>query len=192
MDRPKHIILGVTGSIAAVKSVSTARALRDRGFAVRAALTHSARQVITPQALRAVTDEPPYVDMWWPDDEEGGERHVQWAAWTEAILIAPATASAIGALAHGLYDNCVTLIAANLSPSRWLLAPAMAESMWRQEAVQTNLRQLAGWGAHIIDPVVGNVASGDVGRRMAEPDTIAAAVDQRWESLDGKSDPRQA
>ena len=107
----RRIVLGVTGSIAAVKSVSLAKALREHGFIVRACMTRSATEIITPEALRTVCDAAPYVDMWRPDDELGGERHVELAEWAEAMLIAPATASTLASLAHGHYDNCVTLVA---------------------------------------------------------------------------------
>jgi phosphopantothenoylcysteine decarboxylase/phosphopantothenate--cysteine ligase len=183
MNRSKNIVLGITGSIAATKALSTARALRDHGFAVRVAMTHSARQVITPQAMRAVSETSPYVDMWWPDDEDGGERHVELAAWAQAILIAPSTASCIGSLANGLYDNCVTLVAGNVEPKRWLLAPAMAEEMWRQAAVQENVRRLTQWGATFIGPVLGPVVSGAAGQRMTEPDDIARQVNQWWQTI---------
>jgi phosphopantothenoylcysteine decarboxylase/phosphopantothenate--cysteine ligase len=182
MASPKNIVLGVTGSIAAAKALSTAKALRENGYSIRVAMTHSARQVITPQAMRAVSEAAPYVDMWWPDDEEGGERHVELARWARALLIAPATASSIGSLANG-YDNCVTLVAGNLAPTRWLLAPAMSEEMWGQTAVQDNVRRLVSWGATLIGPVFGQVASGAAGQRMTEPDDIARSVNQWWESL---------
>lgn len=181
MSRSKNIVLGVTGSIAAVKSLSTAKALRESGFAIRVAMTHSARQVITPQVMRAVAETAPYVDMWWPDDEEGGERHVELARWAQAILIAPATASCIGSLANGLYDNCVTLVAGNLSPGKWLIAPAMSQEMWAQTAVQENVQRLLAWGATLIGPVSGQVASGAAGQRMTEPDEIARRVNLWWE-----------
>ncbi len=183
MASAKNIVLGVTGSIAAVKALSTAKALREKGFTIRVAMTHSARQVITPQALRAVSESAPYVDMWWPDDEEGGERHVEMARWALALLIAPATASCIGCLANGLYDNCVTLVAGNMTPTRWLIAPAMSEEMWSQSVVQDNVRRLVSWGATLVGPVFGQVASGAAGQRMTEPDEIARTVNQWWETL---------
>lgn len=179
----KNLILGVTGSIAAVKSPSVAKALREQGFQVRAALTYSARQIVTPQAMRAVSDAVPFVDMWWPDDESGGERHIEWSDWADAILIAPATASCIGGLAQGFYDNCVTLIAGNMSPRRWMLAPAMAQAMWDQSAVQDNVNRLRQWGATFIGPTTGTVASGGQGQRMVEPDEIAATIAKLWSQL---------
>jgi phosphopantothenoylcysteine decarboxylase / phosphopantothenate---cysteine ligase len=185
MSESKHIILGVTGSIAAVKSLSTAKALRDKGFKVRVAMTHSARQIVSPQAMRAVSETAPYVDMWWPDDEDGGERHVELAAWAQAILIAPATATCLGDLAIGSYDNCVTLVAGNLAPARWIFAPAMSQAMWDQTAVQENVKRLSSWGAKFIGPFAGSVASGSQGQRMAEPDEIANSVAQQWDSWVG-------
>jgi phosphopantothenoylcysteine decarboxylase/phosphopantothenate--cysteine ligase len=181
MPDQKKLILGVTGSIAAVKSLSVGRALRDHGFSIRVAMTHSARQVVTPQALRAIAESPPYVDMWWPDDEDGGERHVEMAGWADALLIAPATATCLASLAHGFYDNCVTLVAGNLSPDRWLLAPAMSDAMWRQPPVQVNVRQLVDWGATVIGPDEGRVISGDKGQRMTDPDEIAERVASWWQ-----------
>jgi phosphopantothenoylcysteine decarboxylase/phosphopantothenate--cysteine ligase len=181
MNSSKHIVLGITGSIAAVKALSVAKAVRDEGFVIRVAMTHSARQIITPQAMRAVSEGVPFVDMWWPDDEEGGERHVELARWARAILIAPATASCIGCLAQGLFDNCVTLVAGNLPPSEWMICPAMAQAMWDQAAVQENVRRLKSWGATFLGPEGGQVASGDPGQRMLEPEVIAKLVRQWWE-----------
>lgn len=180
MSDSKNVILGVTGSIAAVKSASIAMRLRDAGFTVRVAMTHSARQIVTPQVLRAVSDSPPFYDMWWPDDEEGNERHVSLARWAHAIVIAPATSSCIASLSHGLYDNCVTLVAANIPSARWIVAPAMAQEMWDQKAVSENVRRIVEWGATLIGPVAGQVASGVPGQRMAEPDEIARAVEGWW------------
>jgi phosphopantothenoylcysteine decarboxylase/phosphopantothenate--cysteine ligase len=121
--------------------------------------------------------------MWWPDDEDGGERHVEWARWSQALLIAPATASCIGSLAQGLFDNCVTLVAGNMPPSRWLICPAMAQPMWDQESVRDNARKLQSWGATFLGPQSGQVASGDHGQRMLEPEAIAQLVETWWQKL---------
>lgn len=183
MSTLHNLVLGVSGSIAAVKSVSLAKALRENGFAVRACMTKNATEVLAPEALRTVCETAPYVDMWRPDDLLGGERHIQLAEWGRAILIAPATASTLAGLAHGLYDNCVTLVAANFPPDRWILAPAMADAMWRQPAVQSNVQLLRSWGAHFFGPVSGSVASGSTGQRMLEPAEIVTELVAWWSRL---------
>ncbi len=185
MPLPRSIVLGVCGSIAAVKSVSLAKALRERGFAVRACMTSRATEILAPEALRTVCETAPYVEMWRPDDELGGERHIQLAEWGSAMLIAPATASCLAGLAGGFYDNCVTLVAANFPSNRWLLAPAMADAMWQQPAVQSNVQQLSAWGAHFLGPATGTVASGSVGQRMLEPLDLVAEVEAWWSRADG-------
>jgi phosphopantothenoylcysteine decarboxylase/phosphopantothenate--cysteine ligase len=176
----RHIILGVTGSIAATKSQSVCLALQHCGFEVRTAMTHSAQRVIQPAALSAVADTAPFFDMWAQQNVSGGEIHIAWAAWADGILIAPASASCIAALAHGFYDNCVSLLAANLPPDKWFIAPAMSEAMWQQPAVRQNVATLQGWGAHILGPRTGKVASGASGRRMLEPKELAQAVAQAF------------
>lgn len=175
-DRQHRLILGVTGSVAAFKAPSIARALRHVGCEVRAAMTFSATQVVGEAALRAVLPERPYLQMWSHPGPAGGEVHIEWAEWAEGILIAPATASCLADLRSGRYDNCVTLLAANIPTNRWFIAPAMSNNMWVQPAVMENVKKLRSWGVTFLGPELGNVASGADGQRLMEPRKLAEAV----------------
>ena len=167
------VILGVCGSIAAVKAQSTCLALQHQGFSVRIAMTHSACQIVSPVALSAVCPTAPFTSMWDAQARHGGEIHIEWAQWADAILIAPASASILAALANGFYDNCVSLLAANIPTSNWYIAPAMSDQMWNQPAVQQNVEKLKSWGVTFIGPKTGTVASGAQGQRLVEPREIA-------------------
>ncbi len=173
----KNIILGVCGSIAAPKAQSIVGALHHQGFAVRIAMTHSATQIISPTALSAVCPGTvPFTSMWEQQRLVAGEIHIEWAEWADAILIAPATASAISSLAHGVYDNCVSLLAANFPETSWYIAPGMSQEMWSRKAVQENVAKLRSWGATFFGPVTGKVASGAQGQRLMEPRNIASEL----------------
>ena len=171
-----NIVLGVTGSIAAVKAQSTCLALQHQGFCVRIAMTHSASQIVSPAALSAVCSTAPYTSMWEAQARHGGEIHIEWAEWASAILIAPASASIIAALANGFYDNCVSLVAANIPTANWYIAPAMSDQMWKQPAVVRNVELLTSWGVTFIGPKTGTVASGAQGQRLVEPREIAETL----------------
>ena len=173
----RKIVLGITGSISAVKAQSVALALQHRSFDVRIALTYSAAKVVGEAALRAVVPTVPFCDMWAPR-AEGGETHIEWAEWADAMLIAPATASTIHDLWAGTYNSTVTLIAGCLPLDRVYFAPAMAKEMWEQPAVRRNVKELTGWGATFLGPVLGQVASGNTGMRLMEPRDLAAEIDK--------------
>lgn len=172
----RRVLLGVTGSIAAFKAPSIVRALQHAGFDVRCALTSSAQKIVTEAAFRALLPERPYSEMWSYPGPDGGEVHIQWAEWAEAILIAPASASTIADLRAGRYDSSVTLLAANLPPTRWFIAPAMSAAMWNQPAVAENVDVLRRWGATFLGPEEGSVASGALGQRLSEPSALAKAL----------------
>lgn len=176
-ERNRRIILGVTGSTAATKSQSVALALQHRGFEVRVAMSHSAKQIIGPTALSSVIKEQPYTDLWVNPGGQGGEVHINWAEWADAMVIAPATASCIAALYLGQFDSPVTLIAGAMSPKQIFLAPAMAQEMWTWPSVQRNVTTLSEWGVQFLGPVQGQVASGHTGMRLLEPKEIAAQID---------------
>jgi phosphopantothenoylcysteine decarboxylase/phosphopantothenate--cysteine ligase len=172
----ENIILGVSGSIAAPKAQSIVGALQHNGFDVRIAMTYSATQIVSPVALSAVCPTAPFTSMWQQQGSVGGEIHIEWAQWADAILIAPATASLISALTHGVYDNCVSLLAANIPESRWYIAPGMSQEMWSRRAVQENAAKLRSWGVSFLGPVPGKVASGAQGQRLMEPREIASEL----------------
>ena len=176
--RKRRIVLGVTGSISAAKAQSIALALQHRDFEVRLAMTYSATKVIGEAALRAVVHTAPFVDMWAARGDEGGETHIEWAAWADAMLIAPATASCIHDLWAGAFNSSVTLVAGTLPFTRIFFAPAMAKEMWDQPSVQRNVRELTNWGATFLGPVLGTVASGRQGMRLKEPRDLAEELDR--------------
>lgn len=170
----KHIILGVTGSIAAVKAPMIARELMRQGAAVTVAMTSSAQQFVTPTALSVLTRTEVITEIFPKSKEaaaDAGTWHIHLARSADAMLIAPCSASTIGKLRVGIYDNAVTLLASSLLPSTPLiLHPAMDEEMWMQWTVQENLSVLTQHGVKIIQPTEGALASGLVGKgRMKEP-----------------------
>jgi len=184
----KRIILGVTGSIAAIKVPAIAWELRQAGGTVTCVMTESAEQFVTTEAMAESTGQPVISSIFSHRDqpppaprlEAGGidksiTWHVHLARSADAMLLAPCSASAIGMLRAGIYDNAVMLAAASLPRGTPLvLVPAMDEDMWLQPAVQENLAWLKTKGVFIIEPVTGKLASGLTGMgRMPEPEEIA-------------------
>ena len=164
--KDRHVLLGVTGSIAAYKSVDLASKLTQAGALVDVVLTESAARFVTPLAFRSVTGRPIYDDMWSLDDHV---RHVGLGEGTELLLIAPATANTIAKLAYGLADNLLTLTAlAARCPV--MVAPAMDGGMYDHPATQANLATLRERGVLLAGPAEGRMASGLSGvGRMLEP-----------------------
>lgn len=175
-QRRRRLLLGVTGSTAATKSQSIALALQHVGFDVRVAMTASAQRIIGATALSSVIAEQPYTDLWINPGGVGGEIHIQWTDWADAMVIAPATASCIAALYLGQFDSPVTLLAGVMDPKRIFLAPAMAAEMWNWPSVQRNVTALRSWGVKFLGPIEGPVASGHIGMRLMEPRAIAEAL----------------
>jgi phosphopantothenoylcysteine decarboxylase/phosphopantothenate--cysteine ligase len=167
----KHILLGVTGSIAAFKAADLASKLAQAGALVDVILTAGAEKFVTPLTFQSVTGRRAYTDA----DLWGGEAHVLHvglAHQADALVIAPCTANTLAKLAHGLADNLLTITAlANRAPL--VLAPAMDGGMYDAPATQSNLATLTGRGATIIGPAEGHLASGQTGPgRMVEPTEI--------------------
>ena len=164
--KDRHVLLGVTGSIAAYKSVDLASKLTQAGALVDVVLTESAARFVTPLAFRSVTGRPIYDDMWSLDDHV---RHVGLGEGTELLLIAPATDNTIAKLAYGLADNLLTLTAlAARCPV--MVAPAMDGGMYDHPATQANLATLRERGVLLAGPAEGRMASGLSGvGRMLEP-----------------------
>ncbi len=167
----KHIILGVTGSIAAYKAADLASKLAQAGGEVDVLLTQAAEQFITPLTFQSVTGRRAYVDAnLWGD--AGHVLHVGLGHGADLLAIAPASANTIAKLAHGQADNLltVTALAANCP---LLLAPAMDGDMYAHPATQANVQTLRQRGAVIVGPAEGHLASGLSGvGRMVEPTEI--------------------
>jgi len=174
----KHILVGVTGGIAAYKTPDLVRRLREQGALVRVVMTAGAKAFITPLTLQAVSGNPVSDDLLDPE-AEAAMGHIELAKWADLVLIAPASANTMARLAHGFADDLLsTLCLATAAPIA--IAPAMNQQMWAATSVQRNLLQLQQDGVQVLGPGSGEQACGDVGAgRMLEPTELvigAAAV----------------
>jgi phosphopantothenoylcysteine decarboxylase/phosphopantothenate--cysteine ligase len=167
----KHIILGVTGSIAAYKAADLASKLTQAGALVDVVLTESAAHFVTPLTFQSVTGRPAHSDL-WAASADAHIVHVALAEQAQLFVIAPATADIIARLAHGLADDLLT-VTALAARCPLLLAPAMDGGMYEHPATQANLKTLAERGVVLLGPAAGRMASGLVGRgRLLEPEEI--------------------
>jgi len=171
----KEIVLGVTGSIAAYKAVELLRELVKAGASVTVVLTKSAQRFVTPLTFATLSRREVMTDL-FTLDYEAKIRHIAATEGADLLLVAPATANVIGKFARGLADDLLTnLFLACRRPV--LLAPAMDADMYRHPAVQENLERLRAWGARIVGPAAGELASGVWGPgRLAEIPEILQAV----------------
>lgn len=170
------IVVGVGGGIAAYKAVVLVRELMRRGHEVKVAMTAAAQRFVGPVTFTGLTGEPPVVDLW--DSRYSGEVHVDLAQWADAVVVAPATANVMARVAHGITDDPVTATLLCFD-GPVVLAPAMHDRMWRRPSTRRNVERLVADGARVVGPVVGPLASGEIGMgRMAEPADVAAAVEE--------------
>jgi len=171
----RRILVGVTGGIAAYKVPELVRALGRSGHAVRCVMTPRAVHFVTPMVLQTLTGAPVRTDL-VDAGQEGEIDHVALADWAELLVVAPATATTLARLAHGLADDVVSAVAlATRAPV--LVAPAMNVNMWSHVATRSNLALLRERGVHVVGPESGELACGWEGEgRMAEPADIAAAA----------------
>ena len=187
----KHIILGITGSIAAYKAAMLCRLLVKEGAEVRVVMTPLAKQFITPLTMATLSKHPILVEFFNPENGEWNS-HVSLGEWADMLLIAPATANTLAKMVTGIADNL--LLTTYLSArSKVAVAPAMDLDMYAHITTQQNLKVLAERGVAIIEPAAGELASGLVGKgRMAEPEDIVEQVkaifaeNLKKKSLDGK------
>ena len=175
MLKDKHIILGITGSIAAYKAAMLCRLLVKEGAEVRVIMTPLAKQFITPLTMATLSKHPILVEFFNPENGEWNS-HVSLGEWADMLLIAPATANTLAKMTTGIADNL--LLTTYLSArSVVAVAPAMDLDMYAHITTQQNLRTLAERGVAIIEPEAGELASGLVGKgRMAEPEEIVEEV----------------
>lgn len=175
MMKGKKIVLGITGSIAAYKAAVLARALIKEGAEVQIVITPAGKEFITPVTLSALTSKPVISDFFAQRDGTW-HSHVDLGLWADAMVIAPATASTIGKMAHGIADNMlVTTYLSMKAPV--FIAPAMDLDMFAHPATQRNLEILRSYGNHIIEPAEGELASHLVGKgRMEEPEKIVEVL----------------
>jgi phosphopantothenoylcysteine decarboxylase / phosphopantothenate---cysteine ligase len=169
----RHVLLGVSGGIAAYKAAVLARELRRAGATVQAVLTEGAAAFIGPPTLAALTGRPAHTDLF---TDPHRILHVQLAREADVAIFAPATANLLSKMASGLADDLVSATYTCLT-APVVLAPAMHTEMWEHPATQENVRRLTARGHTIVGPDDGELAGGDVGPgRLAEPADILAAL----------------
>lgn len=171
----RHVLLGITGGIAAYKSPDLVRRLRDAGAEVQVVMTSAAREFVTPLTFQAVSGNPVHHDLLDPA-AEAAMGHIELARWADEVLISPASADFMARLAHGLADDLLTtLCLATEAPIT--LAPAMNRLMWANAATQANRELLIARGIRLIGPGEGDQACGEIGTgRMLESQEIVAAL----------------
>lgn len=171
----KHIILAITGGIAAYKSAMFARLLVKAGFEVRVIMTEGAKSFITPLTMQALTGNEVHTSL-LDETAEAGMGHIELAKWADLIVIAPASANTLARLSAGMADDLLaTVCLATTAPI--MVAPAMNQQMWANPAVQMNVEVLADLGYQIIQPASGVQACGDVGAgRLPEPEELFEQV----------------
>ena len=175
MLKGKHIILGVTGSIAAYKAATLTRLLVKEGASVKVVMTPLAKEFITPLTMATLSKSPIMVDFYNPENGDWNS-HVDLGLWADLYLIAPASANTIGKMAGGIADNLLltTYLSAKCPV---MVAPAMDLDMYQHPATQRNLQILQSFGNIIIEPESGELASGLIGKgRMAEPEQIVTFI----------------
>lgn len=173
----KHIVLGITGSIAAYKSCLIIRALVKRGTEVQVVITPAGKEFITPITLSALSRHPVISDFFSQRDGTW-HSHVDLGLWADAMLIAPCTANSLGKMAHGVADNMlVTTYLSMKAPV--FIAPAMDLDMYQHPSTQANINTLKGYGNRFVEPTSGFLASGLEGKgRMQEPDLIVEEMER--------------
>ncbi|MDE6297663.1 MAG: bifunctional phosphopantothenoylcysteine decarboxylase/phosphopantothenate--cysteine ligase CoaBC, partial [Muribaculaceae bacterium] len=184
----KHIVLGITGGIAAYKSAILLRLLVKEGAEVQVVMTPAAKEFITPVTMSALSGKPVVSEFFTANTGEW-HSHVDLGLWADLMVIAPATASTLGKMANGIADNM--LVTTYLSAKEHVMvAPAMDLDMYASPSTKRNLRTLASDGVEIIEAAEGELASHLVGKgRMAEPEEILQRVKaffNKREDLKGK------
>ncbi len=189
MLRGKHIIVGITGGIAAFKTASLVRLFVKAGAEVQVIMTPSAKEFITPLTLSTLSGRPVISEFFTANTGQWNS-HVDLGLWADAMVIAPATASSIAKMANGVADNM--LITTYLSAkSPVFIAPAMDLDMMAHPSTTRNIAMLRSYGNHIIEPAEGELASHLIGKgRMEEPEKIFETIDRffnKGKDLEGKN-----
>lgn len=180
MLKGKNIIVGITGGIAAYKTASLVRLFVKAGASVQVIMTPNAREFITPVTLSTLSGKPVISEFFTANTGQWNS-HVDLGLWADAMVIAPATASTIAKMAHGVADNMlVTTYLSAKAPV--FVAPAMDLDMFKHPTTTHNLELLRSYGNHIIEPAAGELASHLIGKgRMEEPEKIFEVLDRFFE-----------
>ncbi len=188
MLKGKHILLGVTGSIAAYKSAVLVRSLVRQGAEVKVIMTEMAKQFISPLTMATLSKNPILVEFYNPENGDWNS-HISLGMWADLYIIAPASANTLSKMATGIADNLLltTYLSARCPV---MVAPAMDVDMFLHAATQNSIDILAKRGVKVIEPASGELASGLDGKgRMEEPEVIAKIIDDFFltnKSLSGK------
>lgn len=171
----KRILLGVTGVIAAYKAAELVRLLKKNGADVRAVMTDSGAQFVSPVTLQALSGNPVHTSM-WDQSIANGMPHIELSRDCDLILVAPATADFIAKLAAGRADDLLSTLCL-ARDCALMIAPAMNRQMWENPSTQRNIKTLLADGVHLVGPESGEQACGEVGvGRMSEPSLIANEI----------------
>ena len=181
MLKGKHILLGITGSIAAYKAAMLCRLLRVAGAEIKVLMTPTAKEFITPVTMATLSKNPIAVEFYNPENGDW-HSHISMGEWADCYLIAPATANTIAKMAYGIADNL--LLTTYLSARcQTVVAPAMDCDMFCHVATQENLAKLRERGVVVLESPEGELASGLMGKgRMMEPEQIVEAIDKMFEA----------
>ncbi len=180
-----HIVLGVTGSIAAYKAASVLRGLMDRGHAVRVVMTRAACHLVGPSTFRSLSGRR-VVTRLFVEQHQVGLEHIELAEWAEVLAVVPATANFIGKAANGIADDALTCTWMACDCPK-LVAPAMNDRMWASPAVRRNCGYLRGLeDVHFVEPVEGRLASGK--RAMGHLAPVAQIVERLHALTEGGPD----
>lgn len=167
----KHIVLGITGSIAAYKAAYLVRGFIKKSAEVKIIMTENAKQFITPLTMATLSQNPIAVEFFDPTNGEW-HSHVKLGLWADVFLVAPATANTLGKMANGIADNLLTTTFLS-AKCPTVVVPAMDVDMYSHPAMRNNLNALRNMGVSILEPETGDLASGLLGKgRMPEPETI--------------------
>src|SRR5699024_6694226 len=180
----KHIVLGITGSIAAYKAAILTHGLVEAGAQVRVVMTAAATRFIAPLTLQALSGHAVRTSL-WDEAAELGMGHIELARWADAVVVAPAAADTLARMAQGRADDLLsTLCLATTAPI--LAAPAMNHVMWAHAATQANVELLQARGVTFIGPAAGELAERESGAgRMVEPEALRDAIADALEPAGG-------
>lgn len=187
----KHILLGVTGGIAAYKTVYLLRELQKKGADVRVTMTPAATRFVGRDTFTALSRNQVPIHIFEDSAEPAVDwtRHIKWGEWADLYVIAPATANTLAKMAHGLSDNMVTSLALT-ARCPTLVCPTMDGGMYENAATQQNLETLRSRGVYVLEPDSGYLASGlEAQGRLPEPETIETEIEKLLHStsiLSGK------
>ena len=177
----KHVLLGVTGGIAAYKSAELIRQLREQGATVRVVMTRGASEFITPLTLQALSGHPVHMEL-LDSAAEAAMGHIELARWADVLLVAPATADFIARLVQGRADDLLTAVCLACE-APLAVAPAMNRVMWENPATQDNVSVLQDRGVRIMGPAQGPQACGETGPgRLLEPEALVSGLSGMFHS----------